>query len=74
MSSGKGVMTGFDNVATELFIFRDIEFSLVIDESVLFFPFKETVKKLARSFGFERFESLSHKRLAIQTVLDALFK
>jgi hypothetical protein len=37
MSSGRRVMTGFDNVAMELFIIRDIEFFLVINESVLFF-------------------------------------
>jgi hypothetical protein len=74
MSSGRGVMTRLDNVATELFIIRDIEFSLVIDESVLLFPFKEAVKELARSFGFERLESFSHRGLAVQAVLDALFE
>jgi hypothetical protein len=74
MSSGRGVMTGFDNVATELFIVRDIEFSLVIDESVLLFPFKEAVNESTRSFGFERLKGLSHRGFAIQAVLDALFK
>jgi hypothetical protein len=65
MSSSRGVITGLDNVAMELFIFRDIEFSLVIDESVLLFPFKKAVKKSTRSFGFERLESLSYRRFAI---------
>jgi hypothetical protein len=74
MSSSRGVMAEFDNIATELFIIRDVEFSLVIDKSVLFFPFKETIKKLARFFGFERLESLSHRGFAIQTVLGVLFK
>jgi hypothetical protein len=74
MSSSRGVMAGLDDVATELFIIGNIEFSLVINESVLLFPFKETAKELTRFFGFERLESLSHRGLAIQVVLDALFK
>jgi hypothetical protein len=74
MSSGRGVITEPDNVATELFIVRDVEFSLVIDESVLLFPFKKAVEESAKSFGFERLESLSHRGFAIQAVLDALFK
>jgi hypothetical protein len=74
MSSGRGVMTGPDDVATELFIIGDIEFSLVIDKSVLLFPFKKAVNELARSFGFERLESLSYRGFTIQAVLDALFK
>jgi hypothetical protein len=74
MSSGRGVMTGLDDVATELFIVRDIEFSLVIDESVLLFPFKKAVNELTRSFGFERLEGLSYRGFVIQAVLDALFK
>jgi hypothetical protein len=74
MSSGRGVMTELDDVATELFIVRDIEFSLVIDKSVLLFPFKETIEESARFFGLKRLEGLSHRGLAIQAVLDALFK
>jgi hypothetical protein len=74
ISSGRGIMAGFDNVATELFIVRDIEFSLVINESILFLPLKEAIKELARSFGFERLESFSHRGLTIQAVLDVLFE
>jgi hypothetical protein len=74
MSSSRGVMTGLDNVATKLFIVRNVEFSLIINESVLLFPFKETVKESTRSFGFEGLESLSHRGFTIQAVLDALFK
>jgi hypothetical protein len=74
ISSGRGVMIGLDNIAAELFIVRNIEFSLVIDESILLFPFKKTIEELARSFGFERLESLSHRRLVIQAVLNVLFK
>jgi hypothetical protein len=65
MSSSRGIMAGLDNITTELFIIEDIEFSLVIDKSVLFFPFKETIEELTRSFGFERLECLSHGRLTI---------
>jgi hypothetical protein len=65
MSSGRGVMTGLDDIATELFIVRNIEFSLVINESVLLFPFKEAVNELTRPFGFERLKSLSHRGFAI---------
>jgi hypothetical protein len=74
ISSSRGVMTGFDDVATEFFIIEDIEFSFVINKSVLLFPFKEAIQKSMRSFGFERLECLSHRRLTIQAVLDALFK
>jgi hypothetical protein len=74
MPSSRGVMAGLEDVATELFIIGDIEFSLVIDESVLLFPFKEAIKELTRSFGFERLECLSHRRLTIQAVIDVLFK
>jgi hypothetical protein len=65
MSSGRRVMTRLDNVAIELFIVRNIEFSLVIDESVLLFPFKKAIKELTRSFGFEELECFSYRRLAI---------
>jgi hypothetical protein len=65
MSSGRRVMTELDNVATKLFIIRDIEFSLVIDESVLLFPFKEAVEEPTRSFSFERLECLSYRRLVV---------
>jgi hypothetical protein len=65
MSSSRGVMTGLDNVATKLFIVKNVEFSFVINESILLFPFKETVKKSARFFGFERLESLSHEGFAV---------
>jgi hypothetical protein len=43
ISSSRGVMTGLDNVTMELFVIRDIEFSLVVNKSILFFPFKEAV-------------------------------
>jgi hypothetical protein len=74
MSSGGRVMTGLNNVATELFIIRNIEFSLVINESILLFLFKEAIKKSTRSFDFERLKCLSHRRLVIQVIIDTLFK
>jgi hypothetical protein len=54
MSNGRGVMAGLNNIPTKLFIIHDIEFSLVIDKSILLFPFKEAVKESTRFFGFER--------------------
>jgi hypothetical protein len=74
ISSGRGVMTGLDNIATKLFIIRNIEFSLIVNKSVLLLQFKRAVKESTRSFGFERLECLSYRRLIIQAVLDALFK
>jgi hypothetical protein len=65
MSSGREVMTGLDNVAAELFIFRNIEFSFVINGFVLLFPFKEAVDELTRPFGFERLKSLSYRGFVI---------
>jgi hypothetical protein len=74
MSSSRGVMAGLDDITAELFIIGNIEFPLVINESILFFPFKEAVEESVGSFGFERFEGLSHRGFVIQAVLDALFK
>jgi hypothetical protein len=74
ISSSKRVMIGLDDIATELFIVRNVEFSLVINESVLLFLFKEAIKELTRSLGFERLKSLSHRGFTIQAVLNALFK
>jgi hypothetical protein len=74
MFSNRGVIAGLNDIAAELFIIGNIEFPLIINESVLFFPFKEAVEKSAGSFGFEGFEGLSHRGFTIQAVLDALFK
>jgi hypothetical protein len=41
MFSSRGVMIGFDNIAMELFIVEDIELSLIINKSILLFPFKK---------------------------------
>jgi hypothetical protein len=74
MSSNRGVITGLNDIATELFIIGDIEFFLVIDKSTLFFPFKEATYKLVRSFGFEILKCLSYRELTSEAVLDMLFK
>jgi hypothetical protein len=74
MSSSRGIMAGLDDIAMKLFIVGDIEFSLVINKSVLLFPFKEAVQESTRFFGFEGLESLSHRGFAIQAVLNVLFK
>jgi hypothetical protein len=73
ISSSKGIIAGLDDIAAELFIIGDIEFFLVINESILLFPFKEAIEELMRSFGFKRFEGLSYRRLTIQAILDVLF-
>jgi hypothetical protein len=65
MSSSRGVMAELDDIATKLFIIRNIEFLLVINESVLFFLFKEAIEESAGSFGFKGFEGLSHRGFAI---------
>jgi hypothetical protein len=65
MSSSRRVIIGLDNIAIELFIVRNIEFSLVINESILFFLFKEAINESMRPFGFERLESLSYRGFAI---------
>jgi hypothetical protein len=41
--SSRGVVTGLDDITMKLFIIRDIEFFLVINKSMLFFPFKEAI-------------------------------
>jgi hypothetical protein len=65
ISSSRGVMTELDNVATELFIIRNIEFFFVINKSILLFPFKKAINESSKPFGFERLKSLSHRGFAI---------
>jgi hypothetical protein len=67
-------MTEFNNITVELFIIRNIEFFLVIDEFIQLFPFKKAVYKSTRFFGLKKFEYLSYRRLAIKAVLNVLFK
>jgi hypothetical protein len=43
MSNSRRVMTELDNIATELFIIINIEISLIVNKSVLLFPFKEAI-------------------------------
>jgi hypothetical protein len=74
MLSGRKVMTGLDDIAMELSIVRDVDFSLTINESIMLLLFKNAVYKLTKSFGFERLECLSYRRFTIETVLNVLFK
>jgi hypothetical protein len=43
MSNNRGVITGLDDIAMELFIIRDIQLLFVIDKSILLFLFKKAI-------------------------------
>jgi hypothetical protein len=67
-------MAGFDDLGTELLVIRDIQFSLVIEESVEFFPLEKVVNQSARAFLAEYFEGLSNFNFTIGAVSNLLFK
>ena len=40
MASGRCIMTGFNDLSTEVFIIWNIKLSFIIEETILLFPFK----------------------------------
>jgi hypothetical protein len=67
-------MAGLDDSGTELLIVRDIQLSLIIEESIEFFPFDKVVNQSARIFLAKYFEGLSNFDFAIGAVSNLLFK
>jgi hypothetical protein len=67
-------MTCLDDLSMELLVIGDIQFSLVIEESVEFFPLEKIVNQSARAFFAEYFEGLSDFDFTIGAVSNLLFE
>jgi hypothetical protein len=67
-------MAGLDDLGTELLVIRDIQLSLVIEESVKFFPLEKVVNQSARAFLAKDFEGLGDFNFAIRAVSNFLFE
>jgi hypothetical protein len=50
MPCGGRIVAGFDDLGTEFLVIGDIQFSLVIKESVEFFPLEKVVNQSVRAF------------------------
>jgi hypothetical protein len=74
MPCGGHIVAGLDDLGTELLVIRDIQFSLVVQESVEFFPLEKVVNQSARAFLAKDFKSLSNFDFAIGAVSNLLFE
>jgi hypothetical protein len=74
MPCGRRIVAGLDDLGTEFLVIGDIQFSLVIKESVEFFPLEKVVNQSARAFLAEDFESLGNFDFAIWAVSNLLFE
>jgi hypothetical protein len=74
MPCGRRIVAGLDDLGTELLVIRDIQFSLIVQESIEFFPFEEVVNQSARAFLAENFEGLGDFGFAIGAVSNFLFE
>jgi hypothetical protein len=74
MPGSRCIVACLDDLGTELLVIRDIQFSLVIQESVEFFPLEKVVNQSTRAFFTEDFEGLSDFDFAIGAVSNFLFE
>jgi hypothetical protein len=74
MPCGGHIVAGLDDLGTELLVIRDIQLSLVIEETVEFFPPEKVVNQSARAFLAENFEGLGNFDFAIGAVSNLLFE
>jgi hypothetical protein len=74
MPCSRRIVAGLDDLGTELLVIRDIQLSLVIQESVEFFPLEKVINQSARAFLTKYFESLSNFDFAIGAVSNLLFE
>jgi hypothetical protein len=68
------IVVGLDDLSTELLVIRNVQLSLVIEESVEFFPLKKVVDQPAGAFFAKHFESLGNFNFAIGAVSNFLFE
>jgi hypothetical protein len=74
MPCGGRIVAGLDNLGTELLVIRDVQLSLIVQESVEFFPLEKVVDQSARAFLAEDFEGLSDFDFVIGAVSNFLFE
>jgi hypothetical protein len=74
MPNGGRIVAGLNNLSTELLIVRDIQLSLIVEESVKFFSLEKVVNQFTRAFLAEYFKGLSDFNFAIGAVSNLLFK
>jgi hypothetical protein len=67
-------MAGLDDFGTKLLIVGNIQFSLIVQESVEFFPLEKIVNQSARAFLAKDFEGLGDFDFTIGAVSDLLFE
>jgi hypothetical protein len=74
MPCGGRIVAGFDDLGTEILVVRDVQLSLVVQESVEFFPLEKVVNQSARAFLAKDFKGLSDFDFAIGAVSNLLFE
>jgi hypothetical protein len=74
MPCGRRIVAGLDDLGTELLVIRDIQLSLVIEESVEFFPLEKVVNQSARAFLTKDFQGLCDFDFMIRAVSNLLFE
>jgi hypothetical protein len=74
MPCGRRIVAGLDDLGTELLVIRDVQLSLIVQESVEFFPLEKVVNQSARAFLAKDFEDLSNFDFAIGAVSNLLFE
>jgi hypothetical protein len=74
MPCGGRIVAGLDDLGTELLVIRDVQLSLIVQESIEFFPLEKVVNQSAGAFLAEHFEGLSDFDFAIGAVSNLLFE
>jgi hypothetical protein len=74
MPSGRRIVVVFDDLGIELLAIKDIQFSLVVQESIEFFPLKKVVNQSVRAFFTEYFECLGGFYFMIKAFSNLLFE
>jgi hypothetical protein len=67
-------MADFDDFGTELLVVGNIQFSLIVQESVEFFPLEKIVNQSVRAFLTEYFKGLSDFNFVIGAISNFLFE
>jgi hypothetical protein len=68
------IVASLDDLGMKLLVVGDVQFSLVVKESVEFFPLKKVVNQSARAFLAKDFEGLGDFDFAIRGVSNFLFE
>jgi hypothetical protein len=68
------IVAGLDDLGTELLVVGNVQFPLVVEESVEFFPLEKVVNQSARAFLMKYFESLGDFDFTIGAVSNLLFE